>query len=237
LPLNSNAVRGGPGSIHVDKHQRTWAHAAVGLTTQWYHRELGQIQSFAHLAEHLLEREHSEFKAWLQAQDTGLEATGDQDFFDVYLDDVNQLSETLPSIARGALVVATFSLFESFVARLARVAAQWSGLSSGARKLRGLEDHLEFLRRIPSVRLPSDSSTWSDMRLIEKVRHRLVHAEGRISEDDTVLRPLLEAVGLSVNHRDQVVLTRAPIPWIAETLGELGNQLDSTLRTAIEASA
>jgi hypothetical protein len=218
----------------LTRHQRLRAHAAVGFSTQWFHHELSHCHLLAEFTERTLEKEQAALQTWLNAQDAGLD-TQDTDGLFLYLDDPSELKHIFPDLFRGALVVAIVSLFEAFLARQARAAGVWCGCPAEANRLRGLKRQLDFLETHAAVRLPKQSGYWQGMRTIEKVRHLLVHSQGRLPEGDEALRVLLEREGFSIDERDQILFPRAAIEWIAETLGTLANEIDNAIRSAIGA--
>ena len=218
----------------LTKHQRLRAHAAVGLSTQWFHHELSHFHSLAEFTERALEEEQAEFQAWFNARDSGLDTQRTGGLF-LYLDDASELKHVYPALFRGALVVAIVSLFEAFLARQARAAGVWCGCPAETNRLRGLNRQLDFLETHAAVRLPKQSDYWQGMRTIEKVRHLLVHSQGRLPEADVALRDLLEHQGFSIDGQDQIQVPRAAIEWVAETLGTLAGEIDDAIRDAIGA--
>jgi hypothetical protein len=204
----------------------------VGFSTQWFHYELSHFLSLAEFTERGLEEEQAEFQKWLDAQDARLD-TKDTDGLFLYLNDASELKHTFPVLVRGALFVAIVSLFEAFLARQSRAAGAWCGYPAEANRLRGLSRQLDFLETCAGVSLPKQSDYWQGMRIIEKVRHLLVHSEGRLPENNAELRVVLERDGFSVGEHDQILFSRSAIEWEAETLGTLANEIDDAIRLAI----
>lgn len=223
---------GGSITNMLTRHQRLRAHAAVGFVTQWFHYELSRFLSLAEFTECALKDEQIALQSWLDAHEAG-SAAEEADGLFLYLDDASDLKHVFPDLARGALVVAIVALFEAYLARQARAAGVWSGCAEKADDLRGLQRNVDFLETRASVRLPKQSDYWQGMRAIEKLRHLLVHSEGRVPEHNPGLRSSLEREGISIGEHGRIVLTRSSIVWVTETLGTLANEIDAAIRSSI----
>jgi hypothetical protein len=216
----------------LTKHQKLRAHAAVGLSTQWFHRELSHSLSLAEFTERTLKEGQAALEWWLDAQDAGSATPEDEGLF-LYLDSASDLKHTFPQLARGALVITIVALFEAFLARQAQVAGVLCSYADKANGLRGLRRKLEFLETYATVQLPKQSEYWHGMTVVEKLRNLLVHSEGRLSKDNPELRSLFKREGISVDENDLISLTPSSIEWVAETLGTLANEIDDAIRRSI----
>lgn len=216
----------------LTKHQKLRAHATVGFSTQWFHCELSRSLSLAEFTERALKEEQAALERWLDAQGAG-PATSEDDGLFLYLDSASDLKHEFPALARGALVITIVALFEAFLARQAQATAAFCGYPGKPNGLRGLGRKLEFLETQAAVQLPKQSEYWHGMKVVEKLRHLLVHSEGRLPEDNPELRFLFESEGIAVDESDRISLTPSSIEWVAETLGTLANEIDDAIRRSI----
>ena len=216
----------------LTRHQKLRAHATVGLSTQWFHCELSRSLSWVEFTERALKEEQSALERWLDAQDVGLATSEDEGLF-LYLDSASDLKHTFPGLARGALVITIVALFEAFLARQVRAAGALCSYPGETNGLRGLRRKLEFLENHAAVQLPKQSEYWHGMKVVEKLRHLLVHSEGRLPEATPELRSLFEREGIAIDENDRISLTPSSIEWVAETLGALANEIDDAIRRSI----
>lgn len=121
-----------------------------------------------------------------------------------FYDRVNVL---LPRALRGPFIVSLFAVYESAVTEIASLIQQKKKKGIALRDIRGdfLTRAKRYYRHVLDFDLCPDQKVWNRVRMIEDLRHILVHANGRIKTVNDEQRKkvsnwISQGAGISVQH-------------------------------------
>lgn len=172
------------------------------------------IENFYHYAnftEQSLKTELKEIEDYIQAH--GRQPSVDEEWWNV--------SEVFPHLHRSAVMLSIFAFFEHNLNVVCDTLAQEHDKRLRVNDLygRGLKRARIYLSKEIGIPFPSESESWKELSLLQKIRNVIAHRDGMLKEGDKELMEYIKKTNcISINNDGHVRLHEGILTYLLDHL-------------------
>ena len=197
----------------MTKHGPDPKHVRLSAAGSLASHGLAELSDLAELSERLLKNELDALSARVHEKVSCLpfpENEFEQGWFD---DDLYQLAEVFPKIQRYALFITTMGAIEHHLHNMCTVAKKICDQSLSPSDLngRGIVRSVKYLTKVCGFRISQSTGSQVDnLTMCQKMRNAVVHADGRLSDDDigAIRQYQKRNPRFEINDRGEIVLSQ-----------------------------
>ncbi|MCP2518911.1 hypothetical protein NLC26_03300 [Candidatus Aminicenantes bacterium AC-708-M15] len=148
--------------------------------------ELNNLKEYVNTLEALLEKEVEDFKEYINAQAEKMTKKEQEEFFDIYYDQYQQLKKVFPNIMRSSFFVTIYTLLEYKLIFICNYYYLCKKLNlpdpSTLKKEKGIFRARKYLKKHVKVSFPDGHPSWRKIRFYNLLRNFIVHNFGRLND-------------------------------------------------------
>jgi hypothetical protein len=197
----------------------------------------GSIHGYAEAVEKFLVEHAEKISQKKPAVKRGMSEDEIYDLYADYADDIGEIEIEFPKILRYSLFVYSYSVFERALLRVAEDYRRRRKLTLAPSDLshQGIERARVYLKKVVSVPFPDTSLAWRNIKVLNILRNRIIHAEGSLPTEKDKDRKKIDAFvkewyeDISTDY-DKVELHKTFIFRVLDTFRTFSDDLFAGLR-------
>jgi hypothetical protein len=132
------------------------------------------------------------------------------DYFDFYIDDYTNFSDTFPDIHRKSLFITLYSYFENQLISICNEQQEIKNSSISISDLRGngIEKAQKYFKKVLSIEFPDSTKEWVLLKKYNSIRNCIVHNQGDVNvyNDTKTLNNIITDFSYISTNRDDIIL-------------------------------
>lgn len=215
---------------------KTWFRK--GWLEVWISINLDNLSEYARTIEDLLNRKLKNFTSWVEKEASKLTAGQQEDFYEFYADDYNQLSGIFPNILRSSLFIMHYAFLENQLVNLCeylykqynypvRLSDKFTD-----RPKKGIFRAQSYLKKIAKIDFPDQTASWDDIVSYNHIRNFIIHNGGRLDKSrraEKVESFIAARPSISLDHLKSIQFSKDFCPEVSNTLKSFFEDLFKTL--------
>lgn len=157
-----------------------------GWFEQWIHINLDTLSEYVVLVEELLGNKFKSLTSWIEKEASKEVGEQQEDLYEFYADDYNQLSNMFPSILRSSLFITLYSFLENQLIFLCERLHRQHGYPIKLADLRGegIVRAQSYLKKVVNIDFPDQTSSWDDIVSYNRIRSFIIHNGGQLDKSN-----------------------------------------------------
>lgn len=153
---------------------------------QWIDINLENLSEYAVVVEELLDSKLGRFRCWVGKEASKKVGEHQENLYEFYPDEFNQLSENFHYILRSSLFITLYSFLENQLIFLCERLHRQHGYPVKLADLRGegIIRAQSYLKKIVNIDFPDQTSSWADILSYNCVRNFIIHNAGQLDKSN-----------------------------------------------------